>query len=531
MGAGAGAAPQPPDPAQVADAVARFLALREFRARLYACLTARPDALFELCDAILCADHAVTSLVRLSLEAEFTRGHGALYDALKDGDIDEEAFAALLAGTLPQLIDAGQGQAWTGEHDVTDYGLLESAIAGLPGEQAAQVREACARWRRLRFAIDATPYPRPDAECSPEREHVHHDACRCDGARKTIPGWEYQFAAAVGHLRTAWTALIDVERTAKAARTSQTARQVKNLLRRLGAAGHAGGGAPLVILDAGYSAAGLTAALARQPVHLLVRLPATSVFYGDPVTWPGRNGRPPRHGIPVTCHNDPAAPNPEPDESLVLPGTAQYGTVRVDAWRPVHPLVHADRGWFKDNRDGEPPVLRGTLLRVLVEHLPDGRPPRKTMWLWHAGPAPLSLDELWRAYLARFDEEHTFRFLKGALGLTAAKVRTPAQADRWVRLVMAAYAQLLIARTDTADLRRPWEKPPDPDRPLTPGRVRRGFPNIRRHIGTPAHVAKPGRPGPGRPKGTTCGPAPRYPIPKKSRIKDKQDGPTETATG
>jgi len=521
MGAGVEAAPQPPDAAQVADAVARFLALREFRARLYACFTARADALFELTDAILCADHAVTSLVQLSREAEFTRGHGALYDALAAGKIGEEALAGLLTETLPQLIDADQGKAWTGEHDMIDYGLLESALAGLPLEDARAVREACARWRRLRFAIDATPYPRPDAECSPGREHVHHDACRCDGTRKTIPGWEYQFAAALGHLRSAWTAVIDVERTTKAARTSQTARQVRNLLRRLRAAGHDRGAAPLVILDAGYSAAALTAALAGQPVHLLVRLPAGSVMYGEPVTWPGRNGRPPRHGIPVTCHNEPDAANPEPDESLLLPGTPHYGTVRVDAWRPVHPLVHADRGWFRDNWHGKLPILRGTLLRVIVERLPDGRPPRKTMWLWHAGPAPLSIDELWRAYLARFDEEHTFRFLKGALGLTAAKVRTPAQADRWVRLVMAAYAQLLIARTDTADLRRPWEKPPDPDRPLTPGRARRGFPNIRRQIGTPAHVAKPGLPGPGRPKGTTSGPAPRYPIPKKSRTTNK----------
>jgi hypothetical protein len=107
---------------------------------------------------------------------------------------------------------------------------------------------------------------------------------------------------------------------------------------------------------------------------------------------------------------------------------------------------------------GELPILRGTVRRVLVDHLPDGRKPRKTMWLWHAGPAPLSIDELWRACLARFDEEHTFRFLKGALGLTAAKVRTPAQASRWVRLVMAAHAQLLLARPDTADLRRPWQK-------------------------------------------------------------------------
>jgi len=72
----------------------------------------------------------------------------------------------------------------------------------------------------------------------------------------------------------------------------------------------------------------------------------------------------------------------------------------------VHPLIHADRGWFSDNLHGELPILRGTLLRVLVDHLPGGRKPRKIMWLWHAGPAPLSIDELWRACLARFDEEH-----------------------------------------------------------------------------------------------------------------------------
>ena len=107
------------------------------------------------------------------------------------------------------------------------------------------------------------------------------------------------------------------------------------------------------------------------------------------------------------------------------------------------------------------------------------------MWLWHAGPGPLSLDELWRAYLARFDIEHAIRTLKGTLGLTAAKVRTPEQADRWARVVIAAHAQLLLARPLAADLRRPWEKHPDPARPLSPGRVRRGFRNIRREPGNP----------------------------------------------
>jgi len=50
------------------------------------------------------------------------------------------------------------------------------------------VRDACARWSRLRFAVDATAYPRPDAWCSPGREHVHNGACHCKGSSKTAPG-------------------------------------------------------------------------------------------------------------------------------------------------------------------------------------------------------------------------------------------------------------------------------------------------------------------------------------------------------
>jgi hypothetical protein len=286
--------------------------------------------------------------------------------------------------------------------------------------------------------------------------------------------------------------------------------------------------APLFVFDAGYSAAALTDGLLGCPVHVLVRLAAGSVFYADPVTWEGRYGRPARRGAAVHClepadfaaaaagsgpraRKKPLPPNPEPGETLTLPGTPLYGTVRAEAWHDLHPLIHGDRGWFAGRKSL--PVLRGTLVHVTVERLPDGRDPHRAMWLWHAGPGPLSLDELWRAYLARFDIEHAIRTLKGILGLTAAKVRAPEQADRWVRLLMAAHAQLLLARPLAADLRRPWEKQPDPARPLAPGRVRRGFRNIRSGLGTPARVAKPSRPGPGRPKGSSKGPAPRYLLP------------------
>ncbi|HTQ88136.1 MAG TPA: transposase, partial [Streptosporangiaceae bacterium] len=184
-------------------------------------------------------------------------------------------------------MDGPAAREWIAEHDVIDHGLLEQALAGLLPDDAAQVRDACARWSRLRFAVDATAYPRPDAWCSPGREHVHNGACHCRGSSRTAPGWEYQFTAAIGHLRTAWAALVDVTRTVPATRTAQTITQVRNVLRRLRAAGHGAKAAPLFVFDAGYSAAALTDGLAGCPVHVLVRLAAGSVFYADPVTWQG----------------------------------------------------------------------------------------------------------------------------------------------------------------------------------------------------------------------------------------------------
>jgi hypothetical protein len=183
------------------------------------------------------------------------------------------------------------------------------------------------------FAVDATLYLRSDAECSPGREQVHHDACRCDATRKTIPGWEYQFTAAIGHLRTAWAGLIDVERTTQATCTWQTVWQVKNLLRRLHAAGNGGAGAPLVIFDAGYSAAALTAVLADCPVHLLIRLPAGSVFYHGAITWPASKAVPAcaARGWPATRPATRTSPIPSPTSPSSC--RAPRGTA-PSAWMP-----------------------------------------------------------------------------------------------------------------------------------------------------------------------------------------------------
>lgn len=65
-----------------------FAEVSHFRSELYACMTVRGDALFELCDALLCTDAPVRTLVDLALAPEHRRGHGALYGGLNQGRID-----------------------------------------------------------------------------------------------------------------------------------------------------------------------------------------------------------------------------------------------------------------------------------------------------------------------------------------------------------------------------------------------------------------------------------------------------------
>lgn len=166
---------------------------------------------------------------------------------------------------------------------------------------------------------------------------------------------------------------------------------------------------------------------------------------------------------------------------------------------------------------GPRPICRGTLVLVEVSRLPGRTRKPQVMWLWHSGRGADKphLDLLWRAYVRRFDLEHTFRFVKQTLNWTAPRVRLPEQADRWSWLIIGAYTQLRLARYCAYDLRLPWERRLNLTQ-LTPYRVRRGFCSLLVGLGTPAKVPKPCGRSPGRPKGRRSGPARRYPAIKKA---------------
>jgi len=438
--------------------------LRRFRGEVYDCFTARADALFELVDGI-CSPIEIGGVAHVSLAPGARRGHGAGYAAVSAGRIDTDMVRDVLAAARPA--------SW------------------LPD-----------------FAVDTTVWMRCDAECSPQRGFYYHPS-RHSAGQPIVAGWCYSWLVGLSAGADSWTAPLDAHRLLVGDNPNLVAaRQIRQLLPRLGPMPVAA----LVAFDGGYDPVQLSVELAGTGVQIVVRVRNDRKYFARPAPRaPGQKGARRRHGARFTCA-DPTS-WPEPDRRLEVDDDA-YGRVEVAAWQRLHPHQRTYR-----EPGGAMRIVEGTLIRLQVSRLPGRRDRQpKTLWLWWHGDdeSSLDLDRVWRAYIRRFDIEHTIRFAKQVLGWNTPKVRTPEQADRWTWLILAGLTQLRLARLLVADHRLPWQ-PPLTAAGLTPGRVRRGFGHLLPRIGTPANCPKPSRPGPGRPKGSRSAPAPRHPAIPPSR--------------
>jgi hypothetical protein len=443
--------------------------LRRFRNDFYDCLASYPDSLFELVDGLSSAVVVVSGVAHVTLTAAARRGHGSAYAALSQGDIDADGVRDVLAAYRP------------------------------------------GRWRPD-FAVDASVWPRCDAECSPERGFYYHPT-RHSAGQPIVAGWCYSWLVGLSLAADSWTAPLDARRTAVGDNLNTVAvQQIRALLPRLGDLPQT----PLFAFDAGYDPVQLTVGLSGMDTQTVVRIKNDRKFFARPTPRaPGGHpgGRPRRHGDRFSCA-DPSTWH-TPDTVLACEDKT-YGHVEVRAWQQLHPKQDTYR-----DPGGQMTIVEGTIIRVQVSALP-GRRQRepKTLWLWWSGPDPsdLDLDRVWRAYLRRFDIEHAIKFAKQTLGWTTPRLRTPEQADRWTWLILAACTQLRLARPLVADHRLPWQ-PRLPPHKMTPGRVRAGFGHLLSRMDTPATWPKTSRPGSGRPKGRKSTPAPRHPALKKADVK------------
>jgi len=326
-----------------------------------------------------------------------------------------------------------------------------------------------------------------------------------------VPGWCFQLVARLNFDRDSWTWPMSCQRIGPGQDAAQvTIGQVRDVAGRLDGSGPV----PWFTFDAGssYDPATLTHGLAAERVQLLIRLRKNRRFLRDPLPRDSVIGRPRRHGpcfdlkdeatwgVPDACGQD---------------SDPVYGQVQVRAWAGLHPRITRRGRWAAC---AQVPVVRGWVIRVDVAKMPKPGPETASvLWLWWAGPAGLvpDLGLAWRAYVHRFDIEHTIRFAKTTLGWVTPAVRTPGQAARWTAIITAAIAQLVLARPLAADARLPWERP-RPAHRLSPGRIRRDFFRVRSTLPPVANPRKPCRPGPGRPKGRTSPPAQRHPVIRKN---------------
>ena len=80
-----------------------LVTLEQFRQQIYGCMKRGADAMFNVCDALLCESQA-QSLVELSLSAVFERKWPSVYEALSDGQIDVKRVREVVVKTLLALM-------------------------------------------------------------------------------------------------------------------------------------------------------------------------------------------------------------------------------------------------------------------------------------------------------------------------------------------------------------------------------------------------------------------------------------------
>jgi hypothetical protein len=463
--------------------------LQQFRAELYQLLTARPDALLDLLDA-MSGSPGARSVVELSLSPLFRREYSSITDAI------DEFFQA----SQPACAEA-ERQAW-------NQGLARLIGRYLPAPQQRRF------WL---FGIDVVPVSRPFARTLEDRGFVYQP--NPVGSNKPVTiGHAYSVVAFLpekGQLDDPpWVMPLGVRRV----QSHETARlvgaeQLRTLLEDDTQPFH--DGLCVQVADSAYSGAGYLGRLGTQcNLVTVTRAADNRVFYRQFSTDPEESGsgHPRWYGTPFDLKD--CTTWGTPDEIAETTFTTKRGrTYRVQL-----------QGWHNLLMRGKQnlPMQRYpfTLLRAVVLD-EQGQPVfKRVLWLIVIGErrGELSLVEAWDAYRQRYDLEHFFRFGKQRLLLAAYQTPDVEHEENWLSLVQLATVQLWLGRDLAGVQLRAWERylPQRAAGGASPSQVQRDWERIIRRIGTPAQPPKRRGNSPGRAKGTRLERRPRQPVVKKS---------------
>jgi DDE superfamily endonuclease len=371
-----------------------FNTLKQVRKQIYASFERGADALFNLCDALLCEDQA-RSLPELSQSPWFERQWSSLYQALEHGKINEVMLRQMWVKTLLAEVPLGE-TIW--------------------------------------ISVDASSIPRPEAETSQDRGIIH--VANLPRATKPISvGWQFSTVMLLPRESSSWVGIlsqqrIETEQTAIAVAIAQLKALVPLIQRPL-----------IVLADRWYATTDFLRACQALGCQVLIRLKRNRKLYRPPVR-KSRKGRPPLDG-PLLQGSHPEtlfgreAVWMHPDEKGHL--------VTISRWSGLH---------FRQAREIQ---LRVFCVRRDGAKA-NRRDPRESWFVsLDEQEVHIPLAEVTSNYGRRFSHEHGYRYLKQDLFWSRVHVRTPEQFERWSLVVSIVMNQLRLARDLGQACYRPWE--------------------------------------------------------------------------
>jgi hypothetical protein len=256
--------------------------LQQFRDTVYQALPKRADATMDLLDA-LTSSLQVTAPVALSESPLFRRGFAAVYEALEEGELPEEALRGLFSRSQPATCET-----------LADYEL---------------------------YAVDCTPCPRPEADTLPERVNLKSQA-----KQVAQVGEKLSWLGRLVKTGSSWVAPQDIQRVGVTSTDSAVAvEQVKRLDKQSDRL-------KVVVADSLYGNQHFLAVfLVVTTVMALVRLRSNLRLYENPVPKPPKSkGRPRVHGPAFKL----TSPTRAADRSLIVTLAGQK--VSLSAWHNLH---------------------------------------------------------------------------------------------------------------------------------------------------------------------------------------------------
>jgi hypothetical protein len=427
--------------------------LIEFRQAIYENgMLARKDALYDVMDALL-ATGSVSSFAMLSQSERFQRKWPSLYAGIEDGKIDSAWLRDYLGRQVPS-----QGICF--------------------------------------FPLDGSPWQRPRARTLEDRQYVYQASTDVNGGTVTI-GYPYSLLEWCAQPHSSWSLPVDVRRV-PSTKTAQEigAEQIKGLAESRATCLEA---LDIVAVDGKYGNSGFLRSVQGLRNGTVARLRSDRVLYHPPPPPSGKRGRPRVHGERF-AFKEPGTWG-DPDEVLELEDE-HFGRVRLKCWNGLHE---------KKGSDVPYDVLKANV------HLERDKPPQAIWLAWLAPPCipaqiNVTVETIWRAYIARWPVEPGIHFRKEILGWTLPRFQSKEACDLWTELTAISAWILFLARTIVADTPLPWQKP---QQRLTPQRVQQSLKPIFALIGSPARPPKQRGKSPGWLKGKRRTPKVRHPVVKK----------------